>query len=622
MCGICGFHGFEDRTLVKKMCKTLYHRGPDDEGFFFDKNVNLGLRRLSIIDTKGGHQPIHNEDESIWIVFNGEIYNYLDLKEKLEKKGHIFYTQSDTEVIVHCYEEFGIESVKKLRGDFAFAIWDSNKKRLILARDRLGVAPLYYTVIDNSIVFASEIKAILEYEKVKRELDFESLHYYLTFGYVPSPLTGFKNIKKLLPGHILIWENENYNISKYWDVESKTTNFSEDYYLKNVTEIIKESVKIRLMGEVPLGVYLSGGLDSSTITAVVSKIFNKPVKTFSVGNDYEPVDELKYARIVSEKFNTDHHEIIVNSEKICKNIFKIFWHVDDLVADSAAIPEFFLSKEAKKKVTIILSGGGSDELFGGYKNYENVIKMETFRRMIPEILKERIPLLANLLTKNETYLDYAAFFSSKDDKALQYKTQGYLFYYDKGRLYSDNLKVLTRSFEPKEIVKKYYFSDIFKNYPKDIFNRLSYVDLKMFVPDNCLFHQERTGYANSVEIRAPFLDHKLVEFAFTIPPKYKIRRGQFKYIIKKAMKNYLPKETLHRKKLGFPAPTNFWFSKGELMDFASSSLDESPVIKKYFDGSYVKYLLSNSELTKNSHKLWGLFVLSIWYKIFFEDFNV
>ncbi len=612
MCGICGFSGFEDKALVRKMCKSLYHRGPDDDGFFHDKNVNLGVRRLSIIDVSGGHQPIHNEEQTAWIIFNGEIYNYLELREALEKKGHKFYTKSDTEVIIHCYEEFGLDCPKKLRGDFSFAIWDYEKKRLMLARDRLGVAPLYYAVLDKKIIFASEIKAILECKEVKKEIDYEGLHHYLTFQYIPSPLTIFRGIRKLPPGHVLVFESGKCNISKYWDVESGITNFSEDYYSAKIMEILKESVKIRLMSEVPLGVYLSGGLDSSTITALTSMISGEGVKTFSLGSDHPPDNELRYAKMVSERFGTDHKEVMVSTDSIIRNIEKIFWYMDEPIGDTALIPEFFLSEFAKKKVTVILSGGGSDELFGGYENYKNVMFFHKLKNAIPSPMRPFIPKIAERMTRNPTKLEYARFLSSGKDDIL-YRGQGYLFYYDKPELYNDSTKNLTACIEPKDVIKRYFLNNNF-----DLFHKLAYVDLKIFIPDNCTNHGDRMGYSHSVEVRSPFLDHHLVEFAFQIPHSLKIRGKTVKYILKKTMKDILPQEVLTRQKWGFPAPPNYWFSKKNFMEFTENNLDESEFVRKHFNNEKIRNLIENSYKPKESHKLWGLLALSVWHDVFFE----
>jgi asparagine synthase (glutamine-hydrolysing) len=607
MCGICGFYGFEDKNLIKRMCRIMKYRGPDDEGFFYDKNIALGVRRLSIIDIKGGHQPIHNEDENVWIIFNGEIYNYLELREMLEKRGHRFYTKSDTEVIVHCYEEFGTECVKKLRGDFSFVIWDADKKRLMLARDRLGVTPLYYTIIDNSLIFASEIKAILEYEKVKRELDFEALHYYLTFQYVPSPLTAFKGIKKLPPAHILIWENGKTKISEYWDIESETTNFSEDYYTKKILEILKESVKIRLIGEVPLGVFLSGGLDSSTVTALASQMVDEPLKTFCLGSDNPPDNELGYAKLVSEKFVTDHKEIMIKSENMIKNIGKIMWHLDEPIGDAALIPAFFIYKYALgKNIKIALSGIGGDELFGGYYCYRNAIFYHRIKKIIPSPMKSLMSKIIISMSNNPSIKAYTDFISSNNDDII-HKTQGYLFYYDKDSLYNDYMKNKTREFKPENEIKRYFFR---KNF--DLFHKLSYIDLKVYVPDNCLTGIDRIGYGNSVETRAPMLDHHLVEFSFAIPPKFKMRGKTAKYILKKTMKDYLPKPVLKRKKWGFPAPTNYWFSNKEFKQFSENIVLRSDFICKNFKRERINILLKNLSETKEAHKFWGLFVLAMW----------
>jgi len=611
MCGICGFYGFGDKNLIKRMCKVLTHRGPDDEGYFYDKNITLGVRRLSIIDIKGGHQPIHNENESVLIIFNGEIYNYIELRELLEKKRHKFYTKSDTEVIIHCYEEFGIDCVKKLRGDFSFAIWDSDRKKLMLARNRLGVTPLYYTIIDKSIIFASEVKAILEYEKIKRELDFEALHYYLTFQYVPSPLTAFKGIKKLPPGHILVWENGKCKISKYWDVESKTTSFSEDYYAKKVLELLRESVKIRLMGEVPLGISLSGGLDSSSVAALANEFVNEPLKTFSVGAEGQP--DIGYAKLIAEKFETDHKEIFMEIEGIIKNLNKIFWHMDEPMGDAAMVPSFFLYKLAGEKVRIALSGIGGDELFGGYYNYNNVIFFHRMKKIMLGPLKPHVPKIVKFLNSSEAASAYANFVSSKRNDEIIYKTQAYLFYYDKDSLYNKNMKSLTSGVVPENMIKDYFFNNNF-----DLFHKLSYLDMKMFVPDDCLNSIDRMGYASSVECRAPVLDHKLVEFAFEIPARFKIRGKTVKFILKKAMKNHLPKEVLERKKMGFPAPSNQWFCDANFKDFTKNFLDGSEIVKKYFTDEKIKQLLKNSNKPKEGHQLWGLVALAAWYKNFFE----
>ena len=373
MCGITGFVGLNDDALLKKMCNVIKHRGPNDWGTYTDKNIGLGIRRLSIIDIKGGHQPVHNEDRTIWIVFNGEIYNFQELRNIVEKRGHRFYTDCDTEVIVHLYEVFGEKCVDYLRGMFAFALWDSNNKRLFLARDRLGKKPLYYTYFDGKFLFGSEIKSILQCTDVKRAVNLQSMHEFLTLQYVPGPKTMFKDIWKLQPGSTLTLKKGTLKLKKYWDITVTDKNKDEVFCSKKVLELFKESVKIRMMSEVPIGSYLSGGVDSSAVTAFMSMFSDKPVNTFTVGFGHH-TDEFEYARLIAEKFKTNHKEILME-QKSFNLLPEILWHFDEPIADPAALPTYLISKETKKHATVALVGEGGDEAFAGYEKYGIMMKM-------------------------------------------------------------------------------------------------------------------------------------------------------------------------------------------------------------------------------------------------------
>ena len=386
MCGICGFLGFEDRTLLKRMCSTIRHRGPDEHGMHIDKRICLGSQRLKVIDLVRGRQPIYNEDRSICIVYNGEIYNFKEIKEGLERK-HRFYTDTDTEVVLHAYEEYGTGCLKKFNGMFAFAIWDSNKKRLFLARDRLGIKPLYYAFVGEKLLFASEIKAILEYP-IDREIDYIALQDFLAFRIAVDDRTMFKNIKKLLPGHFLLHEKGKFTIKKYWELKMHELKIDEKQCIEEVKSILKESVKSRMISDVPLGVYLSGGIDSSIVTGLMSQLEGN-VKTFSVGFG-EKEDEIRYARLVADHLSTDHHEIIVEPNTM-KLLPEIIWHLDEPMADPATIPTYILSEFTKKKSTVVLTGEGGDEQFGGYMQYKFMLLNQSYDRYLSKLTGKRMP---------------------------------------------------------------------------------------------------------------------------------------------------------------------------------------------------------------------------------------
>jgi len=620
MCGISGIIGEPRKNLLKKMNRIIQHRGPDDSGIFLDKNIGLGIQRLSIIDLEGGKQPIHNEDESIWIVYNGETYNYLELKEALEKKNHKFYTNSDTEVVVHLYEEFGEKCVSKLRGMFAFAIWDGNKEKLLLARDRLGIKPLYYTIIDNNLIFGSEIKSILQDPRIERKVDYQALHDYLSFQFVPGPRTMFKDIKKLQPGHILVWKNGKFSISKYWDLtKHNPVKNSEKYYCKCLLNLLKESVKMRLISDVPLGVYLSGGIDSSCLAALASEASERPVKTFSVGFGIsEKYDELKYAQIVANYLNTDHHELL-SKENSIKIIPKVIWHLDEPIADSAAIPTYLISELTKKHVTVVLGGEGADELFMGYRRYKITYLANKYSKILSNSFKKDMNWILEHIYKNipdigklKRYTNFASEFSSSINDPLKTYMVFFNRFPEKERkmLYTNEI-VKNNVKQSSETIKKYIKSN-------NVTLQMFYFDAKVYLPDDLLIKIDKMSMANSLEGRVPFLDHKIVEFVSNIPINFKIKVLTEKYILRKTVSNLLPKVITKRKKHTFNVPLTHWF-KGELGEIASQILSESSVHKKYFNSKYIRRILGNNKLKPNYNQIWPLLVFEIWHKIYIDS---
>ncbi|MBL7206317.1 MAG: asparagine synthase (glutamine-hydrolyzing) [Candidatus Aenigmarchaeota archaeon] len=616
MCGICGFVGFEDKALLKKMMDSIKHRGPDDSGVFIDKGISLGHRRLSIIDLKTGKQPMKNEDGTIQIVFNGEIYNFQELRTDLEKKGHKFYTNSDTEVIIHAYEEYGKNCLKRFNGMFAFAIWDSKKKSLFLARDRLGIKPLYYTFFNGSLIFASEIKAILQHPDVKKDVDFQAMNHYFSLGYVPAPRTMFDGIKKLSQSHCLEYDVKEKKpiITKYWNlVNFESENKSIDYYTKNLSDILESSVKKRLMSDVPLGAFLSGGLDSSAVVAIMSKLSEKPVKTISAGfEEGGHYDESNFSRMVAERFNTDHHEVVLKTNDI-KMLPKIVWHFDEPVLDGSSVPEFMISEKAKKHVTVALVGEGGDELFMGYRQYK-IMKLSRYF-LLPKYMKKTIiPKISKSISgiiprrKPKRYLEFLADFSSRSGNFLEiYKSLLETFNKeDKDNLFLEKIKKGMKD----NIVVEDYFKD-----EKKANANISSFELKVPLPDILLMNVDKMSMANSIEARVPFLDHKLVEFSAKIPFNMKLKGFTEKYILKRAMQNELPKEIIKRKKHPFAVPIISWL-ENDLKEISDHLLSKRNIEKQgYFNSSYVDKI----NKSKNYNQLWPLVFFQMWHKTYIEN---
>lgn len=585
MCGICGFIGFEDKTLIKKMYDSLSHRGPDDHGTFFGDGITLGHRRLSIIDLEGGHQPIHNENEDIWIVYNGEIYNHLELRKCLEKQRHKFYTSSDTEVIVHAYEEFGDRFVEKLDGIFAFALWDGKLKRLVLARDRLGVKPLYYLKINDKFLFASEIKSILEYEEVNRELNFAVLPHLFTYRSTPSSETVFKGIKKIPPGHTLTLSNGTITINRYWDINSHTVvGGSEKNILKSFKILFEDAVKKRMISDVPLGAYLSGGVDSSSVVAIASRFTEMPIDTFAVGFGAS-TDEFEFAQEVAECFETNHHELMVQPNDISKILPQIIWHLDEPIADPATIPTYLMSELTKKYVTVVLTGEGADELFAGYPKYK------LFTPYFGGIPRSWRYNLFRYSPPSNTFNDI------EKDKLMSNEI------YTSVKL---NQKV---------------------NHKNLNLNNLLLSDITHQLPNYLLMKVDKMTMAHGLEARVPFLDHKLVEFSCSIPANLKIKGFTGKYIIRKAMSDVLPKNITNRSKKGFPMPLNSWLA-GDLKELMVQTLSDSIILKRYFNERYIGKIIKGCEKSINpitkkrcTDQAWHLLVFALWYEIYIENYR-
>lgn len=620
MCGIAGIVNLDrrrkvDGTLIEKMCGVITHRGPDENGFYMEGNVGMGMQRLSIIDLDSGTQPIHNEDRTVWTVYNGETYNYVELKEELTKKGHTFYTNSDTECLVHLYEEYGEDFVTRLRGMFGFAIWDTKRNKLLLGRDRLGIKPLHYYIDKERLVFGSEIKSILT-AGISREINAVGLDGYLLFNYIPAPETIFKGVRKLLPGNILVLENGRLTEKEYWSLDYKkkdTRPFAEQS--EELLHLFEDSVRIRLRSDVPFGAFLSGGLDSSTVVGLMSSIMEMPVKTFSIGFDDADYNELEYARIVARKFGTEHHELVVKPD-IVDLLPRLVRYFDEPFGDVSSVPTYYVSKLAREHVTMVLSGDGGDELFAGYTRYpkERFIKHYS---QIPEMVRKGIirPLLTRMPVK-DTYLRkrIERFLWRADLPSLErYRMAVGIFSEDmKSELFNNLLTDGTG----------FLFDSHYNSPNTDSFiDRLLYTDIKTYLPDDILTKVDRMSMANSLESRVPLLDHNVVEFAAAVPDRFKLKGFTKKYIFKKAVKDLLPKEIIYRKKKGFGVPIGPWL-KNELKDFAKDTLfSRSFKEKGYFNGENVEKLFNDhiGGVRDMSEHLWTLIIFELWHRKYYID---
>jgi asparagine synthase (glutamine-hydrolysing) len=606
----------------------MVHRGPDDHGHYVAEGVAIGMRRLSIIDVAGGHQPIPNEDKTIWAVCNGEIYNFKELRAELESRGHVFRCNSDTEVIVHLYEQEGLNFLKRLRGMFGLAVWDARRSRLIVARDRLGKKPLYVCREPNRILFASEMKAILEVCNIPRTINPDALREYLALGYVPAPWTLFERIEKLLPGHYMVIEKGEAHDQEYWDVPVGPAEIrSEDEWVERVREKLLESIRIRMVSDVPLGAFLSGGIDSSAIVAAMAGMTDQPVKTYSIGFEGQDrfYNELPYARMVADKFGTDHHEIIVRPE-IGQLLPKLIWHLDEPIADSAFITTYLVARMARETVTVILSGVGGDELFGGYRRYLGN-HLARYYNWLPAVVREKmVPGILGALPQDrhsnlKNYIRYADAFvkSANADPVRRYMSYVTLFSQD------DQASLLRNGFAREIPGRNGFGSRIMQQYFEAHagltgVNQLIYADMKTSLPDDLLALTDKMTMAASIECRAPFIDHELVEMASSIPESFKVRGFNMKYLLKKVVKPWLPAEIINRKKRGFGAPMGSWI-RNDLGPLVDNLLSTEQVRKRgLLNPAAVAELIAKHKAQKSDYtdQLLALINLELWFQIFLD----
>lgn len=626
MCGIAGFITKEKNlpmaereVLLDRMCRIITHRGPDEQGTIVKDRAALGMRRLSIIDLKSGQQPIFDCSGNLAIVFNGEIYNYQALKKDLESRGHKFKTNSDTETIVHAYEEFGTDCVRHLRGMFAFAIYDFANESLFIARDRVGKKPLFYSLTERgNFVFGSELKVLLEHCEISKEIDFSALDSYLTFGYVPEEFCIFKNVHKLAPGHFLLFKNGEITTKQYWDFDysPQTEIKSEAEYIEVLREKIKEAVKIRLISEVPLGAFLSGGVDSSSIVGMMAQISDTPVKTFSIGFNEDTFNELKFARVAAKHFNTEHHEFIVTPDLV-EIVDDLVWHFDEPFADSSALPTFMVSKMARDFVTVVLSGDGGDELFAGYTRYAKDKKRSGLEKLPRAIRQNLLKPLSRILphgAKGKNFL----YNTSLDAVDRYIDSVSHFGNLKKIELYSNVLREsLNGQFGKAEAVFRQIADSVSSANPTD---KLLYLDSKTYLPSDILTKVDRMTMAISLEARVPLLDHELIEFVQTIPAQLKLKGAETKYIFKKAMEGIVPHEILYREKQGFGVPINEWINL-QLKERIHNILSEKRTIERgYFEPKYIKILLDEHAKNRrdHSHSLWILWMLELWHRRFVD----
>jgi asparagine synthase (glutamine-hydrolysing) len=619
MCGIVGIKTFNtnvDEPSLSAMRDTFTYRGPDDGGVWIDYEANLGLahRRLSIIDTtSNGHQPMIDEAAGLVISYNGEIYNYIEIKEKLKALGYHFKTHTDTEVILKAYKAYGYGCLNEFNGMFAFAIWDIKTQTLFMARDRLGIKPFYY--YHNSqqqFIFASECKAILKGLNEKPAINEHLIDKYMGFGYVPGENTLHKGIKRLLPGHYAVLKGDQLQITPYWDLNfSQTEDRGLDYYIENSRTLLNDAIDLRLRSDVPLGIFLSGGIDSSAVVGLLAERVSNPLKTFSVAYDFgKNFNETEYARLVSKKFNTDHHEIFLTPTEFKDFIPDYVSYMDEPVTEAAAISLYFVSKLAASEVTVVLSGEGSDEIFGGYDLYQYMLVIEKYRALLGKGGSKFIANAASLLPFSNKLTKYLIMAG----QPLDQRYHGISTYdpYYKNLLYRDDFKnMIKNSSTDADRYLKELFKDTTDN---DALSRMLSFDTRTWLVDDLLIKADRMSMANSIELRVPFLDYRLVEFAASIPSKYKVNKGQGKYVLKKMLEGLLPDQIIYRKKMGFPTPLKLMF-QNEMKDYAYALLlNSNTKVHQYFEKNIIKNLLDQHAQSQHDHHrvLWQLVVLEEW----------
>ena len=624
MCGICGVITLEtgeavDEELLRCLNRSLIHRGPDDEGYYLDAHAGLAVRRLSIIDLYTGGQPIANETGDIWVVYNGEIYNYRQIRTELERQGHVFKTQSDTEVIVHAYEEYEDACVQRFNGMFALAVWDARRRRLFLARDRLGIKPLFYWVEHEKLVFGSELKAVIAHPEVPRQVDLVALGQYLSLEYIPGPRTIFQNVHKLPPGHTLVFEQGGLKLAQYWDVPNSPVMDDEQTCVERLAGLIEEAVRIRLMSDVPLGAFLSGGIDSSTVVGYMSQYTTGAVETFSIGFADDSYNELPYAQAVADHFGTSHHYEVLNPD-IVSLAEKLVQHQDEPFADTSTFPTFLVSQLARRSVKVVLSGDGGDELFAGYDTYL-AERLSRYYQWLPEPLRNiSFPALANLLPPQPAKKGFInkvkrLVEGGAQESTLQH-TRWMIFMSEaeKDKLFRPELRAALKGDSTKAL-----FAGYFQRASRfDLLAQQQYVDLKTYLVDDILAKVDRMSMAVSLEARVPLLDYHIVEFALNLPPQLKMNRMRTKVILRKAVQSLLPEVVLKKPKQGFSIPMKHWLRnslKPMMLDLLSA---ESVRQRGYFNPQVVSGWVREhlDGRANHSHRLWALLVFELWQRTY------
>lgn len=626
MCGIVGItrvdKGQVDRALVSRMCESIIHRGPDEDGFYFNEGVGLGMRRLAIIDLAGGQQPIHNARRTAWIVFNGEIYNYKELRASLEKLGHRFYTNCDTEAIVHAYDQYGSDCPKHLRGMFAFAIWDEEKQELFLARDRVGKKPLLYADVGGDLVFGSEFIALLMHPGISREIEPRAIDAYLSFMCVPAPLTAYKQIRKLEPGHWLRWRNGVIKIERYWQPDfSRKLDIGEEEAGERALEILRDAVRARLMSDVPLGAFLSGGVDSSAIVALMSELSSEPVKTFSIGFEEQDFSELHHARRVAEHLGADHHEFIVRPAAL-EILPTLIEHYGEPYADGSAIPTYYVARETRKHVTVALNGDGGDECFGGYERYAGMRLAERYHK-VPAVLRrglieqavEFVPEMGNYAKRVQTAKRFVrAAGLPKVERYFRWVSA--LQHEDKQELYSAEFSRDLERFDASDVLRPWFA----KANGSGVLDATLLTDMMTYLPNDLLVKVDIASMAVSLEARSPFLDHHVIEFAASLPENLKVRGTTTKYLLKRMLKHLLPSENIERPKMGFGTPLGPWF-RGQLQGFLRETLLSEKALKRnlFKPESVLRLVDLHTQGRRDiGAQLWTLSMLELWFQRFID----
>nr|NNM90995.1 asparagine synthase (glutamine-hydrolyzing) [Bacilli bacterium] len=609
MCGIVGYFGRNenqvDPVIIREMAQAIIHRGPDDGGFYDEDPIHLGFRRLSIIDVAGGHQPLANEDDSIWITFNGEIYNYQELREDLLQAGHVFKTHTDTEVIVHLYEQYGTDCLVKLRGMFAFAIWDRQKQQLFVARDLFGIKPLYYYWDEERFAFASEIKSLLVIPQVSREVDRESFWQYLTFQYVPEPRTMFEAIKKLPAAHYMVIDENGIKIERYDELRFSPVERPISYYIEHVLEKLRESVRAHMVSDVPRGAFLSSGVDSSAIVALLREM--EEVKTFTVG--FEGAggqSEIAFARETAQLLKTEHHDTVISAKTYLETLPKLVYQQDEPVADPSAIALHFVAELASEHVTVVLSGEGADEIFGGYTIYREPLSLKMFDYLPPSI-RRAFGETAKMLPygmKGKSFLTRGA-------KRVEER------FFGNANLYSDEEKqrfVKGKTFSTTDVTRPIYH----RVAKADDVTKMQYLDLHTWLPGDILMKADKMTMTNSLELRVPFLDKEVFALASQIPASYRLQNNTTKYVLREAVKPLLPEAVATRKKLGFPVPTRQWL-RNEHYAFVKELISSSPC-DHLFDKKYVLAMLEEhkNEVRDHARKIWAIVIFLLWHQIYVQ----